>query len=178
MQKKKYLPIVQRFLITSLWLTAPILLSLLLFGASCRTNQGSTEQKNSAATDSEYLRNAGAQWDKLFNTRDTSSLASLYAEGAVSMPYNAPTVRGRKAIQAELDKFLSENTGRHETSVEEVLIGDGWAIERARYTMTYTPKGAGTQIIETGRHVMCRKKVDGRWEIAWEIWNTDQPSPK
>lgn len=129
-----------------------------------------------APIDQDLLRRAGAEWDRLFNAGDTAGLAAQYAEDALSMPYNAPTVRGRKAIQAELDKFLADNTAKHETSIDEVLTsGDGWAIERARYTMTITPKAGGAKIVETGRHVMCRKKVADKWQIAWEIWNTDQP---
>lgn len=159
------------------WFAAVILSSQLLC-ASCERGENLKASKESAAVDNEYLKTAGAEWDKLFNAGDTSGLAALYAEDAMSMPYNAPTIRGRQAIQTELKNFIAQNTGKHETFIEDVLVAGDWAIERARYTMTYTPKSTDTQIIETGRHVMCRKKIDGRWQIAWEIWNSDQPLPK
>ena len=119
-----------------------------------------------------YLKTAAAEWDSLFNARDAAKLAALYTEDALSMPVNAPTISGRQALQAEIENFFSDNTGRHETVVDEILATGEWAIERAHYTLTFTPTG-GPEMIETGRHVMCRKKVDGRWLIAWEIWNTD-----
>jgi len=74
------------------------------------------------------------------------------------------------------EQFFAENENvRHETTVEEILAANGWAIERGRYTMTYTPRKTGSPIVETGRHVMCRRKVDNNWQIVWEIWNTDKP---
>lgn len=154
-----------------------LILFALFISASCRTEQGSNLQKENPS-DGEYLKNAGAEWDKLFNARDIANLADLYADDAVSMPYNYQTVRGRNAIKAELEKFLEQNDARHETFPEEILTRDDFSIERARYITTYTPKGGANRIVETGRHVMCRKKINGKWLIAWEIWNSDQPLPK
>jgi uncharacterized protein (TIGR02246 family) len=174
MKRKKFPHAVRGSLTTNVCSAVLILLSLLLFNVSCGNERNSYTSEDNTA-DNEYLRNAGHEWDRLFNARDTSGLAALYADNAISMPYNAPTVYGRTAIQAEFNNFLAPNIARHETSIEEVLVKGDWAIERARYTMTYTPNATGTQVIETGRHVMCRKKVSGRWQIAWEIWNSDQP---
>ena len=124
----------------------------------------------------EILSAAGAQWDKLFNARDAVGLAALYAADVASMPFNAPTIHGREALQVEFEKFFLQNTGRHETQVEEILVADDWAIERARYTLTYSPLSGGEEVKETGRHVVCRKLKDGTWQIAWELWNTDGPN--
>jgi ketosteroid isomerase-like protein len=153
---------------------AAFLLLVLLFADSCQSPKPSNE--NSA--DNEYLKNAGAQWDKFFNSRDINNLSDLYSDDAVSMPYNYQTVSGKKAIRAELEKFFEGNEARHETFVEEILTKDEWSIERARYINTYTPKGTANRIVETGRHVICRRKINGKWLITWEIWNSDQPLPK
>jgi ketosteroid isomerase-like protein len=123
------------------------------------------------------MRSAGAEWDRLFNSGDAALLAALYAEDAISMPFNAPTVEGRHALQAEFDKFFAENAGRHETLVDELLATDDWAIERARYVLTYTPRSTGIEVRETGRHIVCRKRHGDTWPIAWELWNTDTPPP-
>jgi ketosteroid isomerase-like protein len=129
-------------------------------------------------TDLTYLRTAPEEWDRLFNLQDTSKLSALYAEDAISMPFNAPTVRGRKAIASDRQQFFTQNTGKHETFVDEILTHEDWAIERARYTLTYAPKPSGPERKETGRQVMCRRKINGIWLIAWEIWNTDMPAVK
>jgi uncharacterized protein (TIGR02246 family) len=154
-----------------------LILFAFLFSVSCRSEQSPNATKENTA-DSDYLKNAGAEWDKFFNARDVANLADLYADDAVSMPYNYQTVRGRNAIKAELEKFLGQNDARHETFPEEILTKDDVSIERARYITTYTPKAGANRIVETGRHVMCRKKINGKWLIAWEIWNSDQPLPK
>ena len=124
-----------------------------------------------------YPKDAPAVWDKLFNAHDAADLAAQYSESVESMPFNAPAVRGRKAMQAEFARFFELNEkARHETNVVELLMGDGWAIERASYTLTFTPKGSNKEIVETGRHVVCRKMEGTDWLIAWELWNTDQPA--
>ena len=93
------------------------------------------------------------------------------------MPFNAPTIHGRQALQVDFTKFFALNeSARHETRVAEVLTGNDWAIERAEYTLTYTPRATGKRVVETGRHIVCRKKESGQWLIAWELWNTDQPN--
>ena len=150
---------------------AAALSCLVLAAAACA--KGHDTAGGGAATDP-YLNTAAAEWDSLFNAHDAVKLAALYTEDALSMPVNAPTIHGRQALQAEIERFFSENMGRHETVVDEILATGEWAIERAHYTLTFTPTG-GPEMIETGRHVMCRKKVGARWLIAWEIWNTETP---
>ena len=154
-----------------------LLLPLILFHSlSCNRDKSSPAQKEKdTAIDQEYLKNAGAEWDSLFNSGNVTSLAALYAENVISMPFNAPTIFGRQALQADFENFLANNTAEHKTDTDEILIGDDWAIERAHYLLTYTSRTTGNVTVEIGRHVVCRKKIDNRWQIAWEIWNTDKP---
>ncbi len=154
---------------------ATVLLVSVVFSMSCRSQEGVHAGVEPNAED---LKAAGAQWDRLFNSRDTSGLAALYAEDVISMPFNAPTIHGRQSLQADFEKFFAQNTARHETLVEEILTTEDWGIERARYVLTYSPLSAGGEVRETGRHVVCRKKTNGKWQIAWELWNTDTPPPK
>jgi len=143
----------------------------LFLTASC----GSEDKRGPAGA---YPTEAPVTWDKFFDAHDAAALAAEYSEAVMSMPYNAPTVTGRAAVQAEFEKFFAQNEGAtHKTRVEEVLEGQGWAIERAAYTLTFTPKGQSKYVVETGRHVMCRKIENGRWQIVWELWNSDQPAP-
>lgn len=160
------------------------LILALSLGNACRmeppnANAPAPSKENTAAPDDDYLKNAGAEWDRFFNDRDVTKLVALYAEDAVSMPYNYQTVKGKSAIRNEFEKFLGQNEyARHETFPEEILTADDFSVERARYIMTYTPMNTTNRIVETGRHVICRKKIDGKWLITWEIWNSDQPLPK
>jgi uncharacterized protein (TIGR02246 family) len=102
-------------------------------------------------------------------------MAALYAEDAQSMPFMGPELHGRAALRNDFNTFFSENDSAvHTTFVDSIIMRNDLAIERAHYRLTYKPHNASTQI-ETGRHIECRKKVDGKWLIFWEIWNTDPP---
>ena len=142
-------------------------------GCTTRNPNGSISGRGE---DEALLKQATLDWDRLFNSGQAEAIALLYSSDLVSMPYDAPSVHGRPAQQKAFEEFFSENeNARHETTVEEMLVTNDWAIERGTYRMTYKPKKTGEQVIETGRHVMCRRKVGGVWQIVWEIWNTDNP---
>ena len=131
-----------------------------------------------AALQQEELRQASAEWDRAFNAGDAAKLALLYAEDATSMPPNNPTLRGRKAIQADFETFFAGNVARHETIVDEILQEGDLAIEAARYRLTFKPRAGGAEVVESGRHLECRRKIDGKWRIILEIWNSDAPVSK
>jgi ketosteroid isomerase-like protein len=151
---------------------------VLLAGCQTGTHSQATRQPEALSHDHE-LRQASVEWDGLFNSGETTKLAALYAEDAISMPPNAPTVRGRQALQADFKSFLDTNTARHETTVDGIVREGNLAIEHARYRLTYKPRsGVGTEVVETGRHLECRKKVNGKWLIVLEIWNSDTPPAK
>jgi ketosteroid isomerase-like protein len=59
-----------------------------------------------------------------------------------------------------------------------ITVESGLAIERAHYRLTYRPRAGGAEVVETGRHVECRRKIGGQWLIVTEIWNTDAPPTK
>jgi len=146
------------------------LASLLVLTSGCRTSQNLGE---SSAADLTTLRAAPEDWDHAFGSNDAAKMAAFYAEDAISMPENAPTLRGRHAIQANYERYFAQYTARHETFVDEILTHQDWAIERGRFTVTSTPKPSGPQSKQNGRYVVCRRKINGSWLIAWEIWNTD-----
>lgn len=129
-------------------------------------------------THQEELRQASADWDRLFNLGDAEKLAALYAEDTISMPPNSPTVQGRRAMQADFESFFASNVARHETMADRIFNQGDLAIEAARYRMTYRPRAGGAEVVESGRHTECRRKIDGKWLIVLEIWNSDTPSAK
>jgi ketosteroid isomerase-like protein len=149
---------------------ARLLVLVLMAGlGACRETSGN-------APDPAAASRAAAEWDELFNAHRTSDLANLYATDADSMPYNTPTVHGRAAIRAMFESFNHDNDdARHETTVDELVLTPDRSIERGHYRMTYTPKASHQAVVETGRHVMERRWIDGRWQIVWEVFNTDKP---
>jgi ketosteroid isomerase-like protein len=154
--------------------TFPIhaLLISLLLASGCQT----ADHARSGRPDE--LTRASQEWDRHFNAGDAAALTALYAENAVSMPPSLPTLQGRAALQRDFEGFFAINEARHETTVDEIIVEGGLAIERAHYRLTYRPRGGGAEVVETGRHVECRRRIGDQWLIVTEIWNTDAPSPK
>ncbi len=150
----------------------------LLVLTGCRSPGDSRVDTNPDAPGHKELLQASGDWDKLYNAGDGARLALLYAEDAISMPPNSPTVRGRKAIQAECEGFFAGNVARHETIVDQFITEGDLSMETARYRLTYKPRAGGAETVETGRHLECRRKINGAWRIVVEIWNTDTPASK
>lgn len=153
-----------------------MILAGLLFCNGCKTETHSQKERHEESAGHKHgALQASVEWDKAFNAGNATNLALLYAEKATSMPPNAPTIQGRKALQADFESFFTANSARHETTVDEIVHEDDLAIERAHYRLTIKPKNGGAEVVETGRHLECRKKIDGRWQIVMEIWNLDTP---
>ena len=91
------------------------------------------------------------------------------------MPPNLPTITGRKALQADFEDFFAGNVATHQTTIDEIRVDGDSSIERARYKMTFKPRAGGEQVVETGRHIEYRRKINGEWKIVIEIWNSDTP---
>lgn len=164
---------------------ATIACSLLMAGCQNTDSPGKPdkaqveiEQSEASAKAQEELKQASQEWDRLYNSGDVDNLVALYAEDTVSMPPGAPTISGREALQADFKGFFSKNVARHETMVDKVLIEGDLALEVARYKLTFKPREGGAEVVETGRHMETRRKIDGQWKIILEIWNSDSPAPK
>ena len=138
----------------------------------------SPSQSHKPGPSQEELRQTSQEWDRLFNIGDAVKIASLYADDVVSMPPNSPTLTGRGALRTDFETFFAKNMARHETMVDKIVMEGDLAIEVARYRLTYRPRVGGAEIVETGRHMETRRKIDGRWRIILEIWNSDSPAPK
>jgi len=126
----------------------------------------------------EGLRHASADWDVLFNNGLAARLVTLYAADGYTMPPNLATIKGRPALIKDFDELFTAYIVHQETRVDEFLINDDRAIELSHYTLTLQRRPDGEVVTETGRRVVCRRKNATRWEIIWELWNTDGPPRK
>lgn len=107
-----------------------------------------------------------------YNSGDAAKVAALYAEDAVAMPPNEPSVKGRAAIEARLKReFQADKATVKFTPLESAIIGDR-AYEAG--TATITLAGGGTM---TEKYLTVFKKVGTDWKIAHDIWNSDAPPP-
>jgi ketosteroid isomerase-like protein len=110
-----------------------------------------------------------------FNAGNGDSVAAIFAEQGRVMWPNALSSVGRDSIASRLGAIgamgptLSLRT-------EEVAANGPLAVERGRYTMTWTPPGA-IQMADSGKYLVRWHRIDAQWVIVDNIWNSDRPSP-
>jgi uncharacterized protein (TIGR02246 family) len=105
-----------------------------------------------------------------FNKHDAASLAMTYTEDARLMPFNVPMLTGRTGIQSFWQARFNQGLSHIEkTPIEVQVLGDT-AVEMSRYVVTL-----GEKKVQGKDMLVWRRGTDGRWRIAADIWNNDQP---
>lgn len=116
------------------------------------------------------MRQGMAAFQEAFNKRDAASLAMVYTEDARLMPFNAPMTTGRAGIQSFWQAGFNRGLSHIEkTPIDVQILGDT-AIEMSRYLVTL-----GERKVQGKDMLVWRRGSDGKWRIAADIWNNDQP---
>jgi uncharacterized protein (TIGR02246 family) len=157
------------------WFMAIVAASLLVTLQGC---QPAGPRTPDTAGGVDAVRAASVAWDEAHNAADLSRLIQLYADSAVSMPYNRPALEGPRAIEADFREFFDGFQATHKTTIVSLEVLGDWAIEHGNYALSVTPKAGGAAVNEIGKHIVVRKKIDGAWKVHWEIWNTDAAPPQ
>ena len=111
---------------------------------------------------------AAAAWDAAFNSEDVDAVMALYAEGAVSMPPGLLPIVGKPSIRADYEFLFANFNFHHQTTVVQLEVQGSMAVERGEYIMT-DESGA---VVEVGKHMITRQRINGSWDVVMEIWNT------
>jgi uncharacterized protein (TIGR02246 family) len=113
------------------------------------------------------------QWAAAFNAKDAVKIASLYAENAVVMPPNQPTVKGRANIETHWKGEIEQGATNMQLNPVASSISGSQAFEAGTSTVTL-PGGQS----ERGKYLAILKRVGNEWKIAYGIYNTDSPPQK
>ena len=111
---------------------------------------------------------AAVAWDAAFNSEDVDAVMELYADGAVSMPPGFLPLIGKPAIRADYEFTFSNFNLHHKTTVVQLEVQGSMAVERGEYVM----KDSTGAVVETGKHMITRRRINGSWLVVMEIWNT------
>ena len=125
-----------------------------------------------AGVDSAATRLLGA-----LRSDNSDSLMALMAEDVVLMPPNEPVLKGKAAVRAWYDQFLTQlHTSSLTVSNREVLLGDGFATEVANYEWGLAPVAGGAPVLDSGGYMQVwRRDPKGQWLFSREIWNSSKP---
>ena len=125
------------------------------------------------------VKNADAQWSKAAAAHDLTTLLSLYADDAVSLPANEELLTNHPDIQKSWIALLAPGVSLSWTPmyVESAKSGD-LAYILGSYTMnTKAAKGKGKPVADRGKYLaVWKKQADGSWKVEADMFNSDLPA--
>lgn len=125
------------------------------------------------AGDESDLAARAAAWEKEYNANNLKGVVALYTADGCRMPPNAEAVHGSDGIMAQLKTGMDQGMAKVKISVTSAeSSGDhGWG------TGTYQIMAADGSTADSGKWMNVSKKVDGKWLIQCDIWNSNMPLP-
>lgn len=124
-----------------------------------------------AGPDPSKMAETIVKWENAFNAGDAKAVAALYAKDAERLPYQAPIIIGPAAIAANITQTRDQEIVKIDLELDksEAEGKMGWAHG------TYILTNAEGATVQTGKWMNVSKKVEGKWVIQADIWNTDAP---
>ena len=155
-----------------------LVLALMLLTCAQQT-QPVVEEAASTEADVAAIQALTEAWGAAVEAGDVAALVALRTDDVVQMPPDAPTSRGKQALEdfyrSLFGQFSVGGTWPVE-GTEEIVVADGWAFHLSEYIEWFTPKAGGETIEERGKIIeICQQQPDGSWKFAREIWNRNSP---
>ena len=120
------------------------------------------------------VRDADEQWSKAASARDVDKTVSFYADDAVVLPPNEPTVVSKDGIRNLWKGFLDSVTDiSWKTTRVEMAKSEDMACLTGTYEMTMKN---GTK--DRGKYCeVWEKKRDGTWKCGTDMFSSDLQAP-
>lgn len=151
-------------------LSSMVILCLALAGCEVQVSQALSDADETAVRDGvESVLSAA-------NAQDFAAWAEIYADDAVLLPPNGPTVESRAAIREWL--MMLPPTSDWKLEIAEIDgVGD-LAYVRGGYSLMITPPGLDAPVADQGKFIQIwRKQAGGSWKAVREIFNSNLPAP-
>ena len=104
---------------------------------------------------------------------DVDAIVSHYTDNARVMPPNLPLIEGKENIRGMWEATLA--MGGMDLKVK-TLTAEAFkktAIEEGVYKV-HAPDG---QVVDEGKYIVIWKKVEGKWLLHQDIFNSNRPAP-
>ncbi len=110
-------------------------------------------------------------WATADNARDATAISAFYSDDAISMSNNAPMIKGRAAIQKDIEDGMSKRAQGETVDYKTLeVFGDENTVTEIG---TGIHKDASGKVIRTGKYMAIWEKRDGKYICIRDIYNTD-----
>lgn len=147
-----------------------------LFLAACPPAQEEPAEDPNAVErsigDESALNALIADYMVAMNSGDADGVVASYAADAVRMPPDALPVSGRESIRQNIAQAFETADLNVQMQVIETEFSGELAYVRGTFLLTVTPKdGSPTTESEGNWMRLMRRAPDGRWLVAYSLWN-------
>jgi uncharacterized protein (TIGR02246 family) len=113
-----------------------------------------------------------------FNAGDAAKIGEQYAENAMAMGGDRPTLQGRAAIVESNKAMFDQFTAKITITPTQTKTSGDLAFDQGTYTMELTPKAKGGKPTkEEGRYVVVLQREGEAWKVVADIDNKNPPPP-
>ena len=135
--------------------------------------QAGSDDQAQAKSDEQAIRETNTRWLDLIEKKDAAAIAALYAENGAFMAPNVPIASGRAAIQAAWQGMLALPGVALTFEPDEIVVSSSGDMAYDRGTYNFAATLEKGPVTEEGKYVVVWRKVDGQWQVAADIFNSD-----
>ena len=131
------------------------------------------------AADSAAIAKVRSAYEKAIGAQDAAGVAKLFTPDGVELPPNAPSAKGRAAIEA-YHKGFAQQFMMHGITISgtETQVHGDTAVDIGTYKQTLMAQKGGGMIDDKGKYIVLLKKdAGGNWLVTHAIYNSDNPPP-
>ena len=127
------------------------------------------------AADAATIKADAPVWFTHYNAGDADGVAALYAEDGVVLAPGAPAVVGRAAIRDFIASDIANSKAAGLALNGNEVTDVGVAGDMAWMTGSFSVTDASGATVDKGKYVTILRRVDGKWPIIRDTWNSDTP---
>ena len=125
------------------------------------------------------VRDMLARFDRSFVAGDAEAFVALFAEDALVMPNNEPSVSGRAAIRDGFaDLFADMDTSDYRSQYQTVVVHATEAYVIGDVTEVLRPRDGSAGVRVQARVVLFLRQVGGEWRISHMLTSRSAPDQR
>lgn len=103
------------------------------------------------------------RWAQAVEADDAAAVAGLFTDDGVLLSSDAPTARGRAAIEAVVRGWIEAGEENDRTETQAAFVGDDRAVLARTYEVDFVTDDGTTS--ERGRYLVTFRRADGAWRV-------------